>query len=265
MGNSSPVTFMGGAGIQILSGQVNGQPANGSMNIQAMNNKVLDDNGDGGIIENSGSVTYTGVAGTRTEVHMAFLNHGSATFTTGEFLFTQFSADTDNFAVKMDNGSFSLGNSMFIVLTQGLEETGGTLSTTDGTTCEIMINGAANQKILVTGGKVALNLPNANNVGALTITGGDLDFNGGEYDAKIDGQNNQTCDKITVQGDVNITQGTGILRVTNINQNGIKAGLDWDILICSALTIDFGQKFLPAKTAGPDPNQINNGLYRITS
>jgi hypothetical protein len=78
MANSAPVTFKGGAGITIAAGQ----QVNGQMIIQAMNNVILDDNGDGGIIENSGTVSYTGVAGTSTQSNMAFLNHKTATFDT---------------------------------------------------------------------------------------------------------------------------------------------------------------------------------------
>jgi hypothetical protein len=115
----------------------------------------------------------------------------------------------------------------------------------------------------IDGGKVALNTTNVGNkMGALSIQG-DLNFNGGEYDAKVDGQVRGSNDNITASGAIRITNGIGKLVVSNIN-NGIGVGLSWDILVAGGgLTIDFGTKNLAPGLIGPDPGQVNNGIYRI--
>jgi len=82
----------------------------------------------------------------------------------------------DNFAVKMDKRSFSLANSINMEFTQGFEEVGGTLSTSDNSTPVIGIAGAANLKVLVKGGTAPLapGIVHHGDVIAIAVSGGAL-------------------------------------------------------------------------------------------
>jgi hypothetical protein len=257
LANSAVDTFHGGAGITVSFGA--------SMAIQAMNNQVLSDNNQGGIIENWGSFGYIGQVNSFTGVDMAFLNHSTATLDKGTIEFQQSSAATNGYAVKMDAGSLALNDAVNVQLFNGYYQTGGTLSS-DAATMNLV---GQQTKIEIDGGIVKMVVPGiANAFSALSINGGDLNFNGGEYDAKINGAGGQQ-DQIKVAGNINIA-GNSTLQVTAINRVPVVAGQRWPIMTWTGqLNGDFLNKtFLPANSGiggAPDPNRLGNKEYDVWS
>jgi hypothetical protein len=135
------------------------------MAIQPMNNKVLSDNGDGGIIENWGTFAYLGAANNnQTEVDMAFLNHGTVTLDGGP---NALSADKiyfnaantgvlNGYSFKQDGGSTQMKNFVTLTTKAGYYQTGGHLQTLDTTSCKLQ-GGIGAVAAELDGGDVQLN------------------------------------------------------------------------------------------------------------
>jgi hypothetical protein len=249
--NTAVVTFHRGAGIVVADF--------GGMTIGTVNNTVLSDNGEGGIIENWGAVSYTGGANIVTEVDMAFLNHNAFSFSAapggngGELNFTHASAATDNNVVKMDSGSFKLFQNITLDVRGGYYQTGGTFTAFDSNM------NLGNSTAEIDGGNV--NLGDANTCARLWINSGNLTFNGGEYDPKIQDTNfvgrNLADSVVVMAGNINI-MGNSKLHVTIIGGNGM-LGETWQILYGdSSINGDFlvANKIFPPHVTGPDPNSL---------
>jgi hypothetical protein len=259
LANSAVDTFHRGAGITVSSG--------GSMAIQAMPNVVLSDNNEGGIIENWGSFGYVGLllGNNTTTVAMAFLNHSTATLDKGTIAFDEVSTATNGYAVKMDGGSLVLNHAVDVKLLSGYYQTGGTLTSLDAATMDLF----GGQRIVeLDGGIVNMVIPGqANMPTTLNITGGDLNFNGAEYDARINGAGGGAgqADEINVSGNINIA-GNSKLVVTALNRNPPVRNQVWDLLSSGnkKITGTFATTF-PFGVHGPDPTQLSNGIYEISS
>jgi hypothetical protein len=266
------VTFNGGAGITIAAGA--------SMTIAPANATVLSDNGDGGIIENWGTFDYVPGANITTDVHMAFLNHNQATLgqpalPAGHIKFSQISNATQGYAIMMDNPGpafnpvLALVSQIDVTAFYGYLQTGGTLTVQSGADLHLQktilgLGGRAD----INGGKITMTDPLGFPFGALLTVWGNLNFNGGEYDARIQGaaQGASSSDEISVVGNITIA-GNSTLKVT-VNGGAVNQGQTWDIMSWTAnlgntLTGDFAIKNFPPNVSGPDPNQLPNGLYRL--
>ncbi len=248
------IVFQSGASINVH--------ASGTMTIQPVAGVVLSTNNDAGIIRNFGRVFYTGMANITTEVDMALLNHGAADFDTGNLRFGQTSTLTNNYAIKQDMGSIHLSLGFTLAVLNGYYQTGGLLIAEDTTNLNLLGAGA---KAEIDGGSVQLGNPIA--FGLLKITG-DLHFNGGEYDAKVQGgvkgPGLMQADKIAVTGNVTIAGGT--LKVSDLG-GAVDVGQTWDIITSALAAIngDFGIKDFSGAphVSGPDPNQLPNGIYGL--
>jgi hypothetical protein len=261
LNTSVTVTFKGGAGITIAVG--------GSMIIVPANATVLSDNLDGGIIENWGTFNYTGIPGNTTEVDMAFLNHNQATLIAGAIKFLHNSNATQAYAIMMDNGTLSLESGIAVTAYYGYLQTGGTLTVPDSADLFLQktllgLGGRAD----INGGNITLGGAPPFTFGTLTV-GGNLNFNGGEYDAKIDGapaQGASSSDEIHVMGNLTIA-GNSKLKVTVNGGGAVNQGQTWDIMDWTGtITGDFAaaNKSFPPHVSGPDPNQLfPNGVYRL--
>jgi hypothetical protein len=247
-----------------------------------MNTTVLSDNNDGGIIANFGTFSFTGAANSNTRADMAFLNDNNATFDTGTFNFGHTSSATNGYAYKMDSGTTTLRHGITVDLAgNGYYQTGGTLSSPDNTSTELFMN-ANYGKAEIDGGIVALgSAPGAAGqpvYGTLNIFGSagviDLAFNGGEFDAKIDGQagGDNHEDRINVfLGNVTIG-GNSTLKVTAVNlqpgQN-VVPGQSWDIITrATKITGDWNSAFslcsgeLGIQSSGHD--SLEGGCYNFS-
>ena len=253
--DAAVVNFHKGAGITI-------QPS-GSMTVldTGFGAAVLSDSGDGGIIENWGSFNYKG-GNNETTVDMAFLNHDQATFDTGEFVFGHSSPLTNGYSYWMDNtagAATTLKNGLDLVVADpGYYQTGGLLSVADSNQAEIQ--GYAE----IDGGKVQLGT--ATTFGTLKVSQS-LDFNGGEFDPKINGPAGGAGkeDSITAY---QITVKAGTLKVNAIN-GGVAANQTWKILVGTASSPspigDFTTKQFPGGVRGPDSTQAPKDIYQLDS
>jgi hypothetical protein len=224
------------------------------MTIEPVAGVVLATNNDAGIVRNFGQVFYTGMANRTTEVDMALLNHGSADFNTGNLKFGQISTLTNNYAIKQDMGGIHLSLGITLAVLNGYYQTGGLFIAEDTDNLNALGLGG---KAEIDGGSVELGNPGA--IGLLNITG-DLHFNGGEYDAKVQG-GAAGADKISVTGNVTIAGGK---LVVTILAPPVNVGQTWDIITSAlnAINGDFGTKDFSGAphVSGPDPNQLRNGI-----
>jgi hypothetical protein len=209
----------------------------------------------GGILENWGTFSYVGGGtGNPTEIDMPFLNHGSATFDTGQLKIMNKSSATNNYSLMMDQGSITLKNGITLSVDQGYDQTGGLFSVADAT--EAVLKMAANEAEFDGGNG---QLGTATTYGRLAVQGGDLTFNGAEYDAKIKGSGS-TSDLITTDKAIHI-QGTSAVVVTAVGK--VEAITEpWNILGAAAGTTidgDFASKMFPNGVKGSP----NNNSYKL--
>jgi hypothetical protein len=192
--NTAIAKFQAGAGIEINS---DGQMFLSNTQIVSLWSPV----DTGGIINNYGRFSFTGAAGgNATEVDMPFSNHGSATFDAGQLTIMHKSAQTNNVSAMMDAGSFTLEHGITLTLYQGYLQTGGLFSVADATAATLIVS--ANKAVELDGGSVQLGT--LTTFGRLNVEGGDVNFNGAEYDAKILGGQSSTQDRITTDHKINL-------------------------------------------------------------
>jgi hypothetical protein len=178
----------------------------------------------GGIISNWGTFSFTGAGtGNATEIDMPFLNYGSATFNGGQLTITHKSAYTKNVSAEMDGGSFTLKGGINLTLDKGYLQTGGLFSVADATPATLTVKA---NSVELDGGKVQLGT--VTTFGTLTVKGGDVNFNGAEYDPKIQGGMGGAGQEDSITTDHSINLGISKLVVTTIGD--LVAGQVWKIL-----------------------------------
>jgi hypothetical protein len=245
--NTATANFQGSADITIWS---DGQMT--LLNTQIMS--LWSALGTGGIINNFGSFSYTGAAGANpTEIHMAFRNNGSATFNGGRLRISNKSASTSNVSAMMKSGSFTLKGGINLTLDQGYLQTGGLFSVADATPATLTVTA---NSVELDGGKVQLGTTTT--FGTLNVVGGDVNFNGAEFDAKILGSQSFTQDKITTDHKMNL--GNSSLVVTAVGNVGTFE--TWEILNAQlGITGNFATLSLPSGVTA----RVSGTLYWLTS
>jgi len=253
---SAVVQLRDGAGITVASGA--------TMVVETSPDvTIFDTLNSGAILENHGTFSYIGSAGTTTTFAMPFLNHGQATFDTGNFVFDRSGTATSNYGIMMDGGSIILKNGIDLRAKNGYYQTGGTLSTADTVAATITLLGTQNTA-QINGGLITLG--GANAYGKLTFTGGTaptLNFNGGRFDAEINGQTSNQQDQLVCSGNINV-QGNSTLVVTSV---GAVAQLKtWRIMIAQSGNgfNDFANKTLPGGVT-TNGAQLTRGFYQLDS
>jgi hypothetical protein len=244
--NTATLKFQSGAGLTIASGA--------SMTLSNTHIQSLWSTADtGGILENWGTFTYTGGGGGNpTWIAMPFLNHGTTGLSTGQLKITNRSTATSNYSMMMDSGTLTLANGMDLIVDQGYYQTGGLFSVADATAAKLDGNAELD------GGTVQLGT--ATTYGFLEVTG-NLKFDGTEYDAKINGQQGGTQDKIQCDKTTTITTNSKLV-VTSVG--AVAAGKNW--VIISDTIDDIVGDFSPKSTG---PNGVNGQavgkVYHLTS
>lgn len=261
--NTATAKFQAGASLTIASG---GQMTLSNTKIASLWSPAANP----GLLENWGTFTYAGDANdpNPTEIDMPFLNHGDATFdgghhSTGKLKITNKSTATNGYSLMMDGGTITLKNGMDLGIDQGYVQTGGTFSVADSITARLSILTTNNAEF--DGGKVQLGT--ATTFGDLWVWGGDVTFNGAEYDAKINGRTALQSDTIETNGYTFHIKGTSKLVVTAVGQ--VARNLLWKIILdlssTNAVDGDFSDKSLPAGVTGPNPLPPQRGTYELDS
>jgi uncharacterized protein with beta-barrel porin domain len=206
----------------------------------------------GGILENSGTFTYTGGGGgDPTWIGMAFLNHGTVGLSTGQLKITNRSTVTGNYSMKMDGGTLRLTNGMNLTVDQGYYQTGGLFTVADTSAAKLSGNAELD------GGNVSVGT--ATDFGGLRVTG-NLKFDGAELDVKIAGGQSNSEDQITSGGTVTLTQNSKLVATA---LGAVVAGKVWIVLGADTNNIvgNFGSFNLPNGVF----DVTNNNVYDLKS
>jgi len=256
--NTATGNFTQGAWLNIAPG--------GVMNVSSSQIVMLNDQGTGGIIENWGTVNFTGVANTTTTIQMAFLTHGTVNLNggggiSGTLAFT--SAQTiDNGGFVMDSGNLNLSGSITLsqTTTAGYLQTGGTLSVTDNAQAWISSRNTAG---VINGGVVQFT--SGTGFGKLDLLG-NWNWNGGTYTVRINGaqgytRQNPNSDSIFVGfGNLAIAAGPTGPTLNILVQGALAQQQNWLILFTTG-TINRTFPNVSIQNPGQQLRTNNSGLW----
>ena len=172
----------------------------------------------------------------------------------------QDATNTNNVSFDQNSGSCNLSNGATLKVYEGYYQSGGTLQTTDATTCTLYAIGKGGD-INIAGGKVVVDSA-ANSVGILVFIATTAEING-EIDVNglTQGGNSTTSDLLDCRGVTTVTlQANGFLNVGTTGTGQLGTGNQWTVMKYAngALKGSWGQppKVPTGMSASTGPQQV---------
>lgn len=162
-------------------------------------------------------------------------------------------------SVYMKSGSIQLSQLGLLQCTQNYYQSGGILETMDALPFSLSVG--ANGTVNVMGGSLKLGQGVMQpQYGSLTVSCTTLNF-AGTYAPKINGPIAGQCDRLNVQGALNLNTGTSTLQVTVKGNLGVQGTEQWVVVTSTGGPItDFDTP--PVGLTGA-PNAPQNGYYQL--